>query len=77
MQNYRDYRRKKCNSKKLLATFYPRKKYVVLLDNLQLKGPKRVKIGENKESGKIYPKRFPEKFHYKNHQTKIGSRNRI
>ena len=47
MQNYRDYRRRKYNSKKLLATFYPRKKYVTLLDNLQYylkKGLKLVRI---------------------------------
>ena len=47
IQNHRDYRRKKYNSKKLLATFYPRRKYVVLLDNLQYylrKGLKLVKI---------------------------------
>ena len=58
MQNYQDYRRRKYNSKKLLATFYPREKYVTLLDNLQYYLKKRAKIGENKESGEIYPERF-------------------
>ena len=47
MQNHRDYQRRKYSAKKLLATFYPRPKYVVLLDNLQYylrKGLKLVKI---------------------------------
>ena len=45
--NYREFKNKRYSSKKLLATFYKRKKYVVLLDNLKYylkRGMKLVKI---------------------------------
>ena len=62
MQNYRDYRRKKYNSKKLLATFYPRKKYVVLLDNLQYYLQKGLKLVKIRRAVKFIQKDFLKNF---------------
>ena len=62
MQNYRDYQRKKYNSKKLLATFYPRKKYVVLLDNLQYYLQKGLKLVKIRRAVKFVQKDFLKNF---------------
>ena len=62
MQNNRDYQRRKYNLKKLLATFYLRKKYVVLLDNLQYYLRKGLKLVRIRRAVKFIQKDFLKDF---------------
>ncbi len=59
----RDYRNKRYRSKKLLSTFYDRKKYVVHLENLQYYLKKRHEAAEDKKSCEVSAKSLFERVH--------------
>ena len=58
----RDYRNKRYSSQKLLATFYPRRKYVVLLDNLKYHLRRGLKLTKIRRAVKFTQKDFLKNF---------------
>ena len=58
----KDYRRRRYTSKKLLSTFYTRRKYVVLLDNLKYYLKRGMKLLKIRRAVKFTQKDFLKKF---------------
>ena len=59
---YQDYKKRRYSSKKLLATFYTRRKYVVLLDNLKYYLKRGLKLIKIRRAIKFTQKDFLKKF---------------
>ena len=57
-----DYKNKRYSSRKLLATFYPRRKYVVLLDNLKYYLRRGLKLTKIRRAVKFEQKDFLKNF---------------
>ena len=57
-----DYKNKRYRSRKLLATFYPRRKYVVLLDNLKYYLRRGLKLTKIRRAVKFEQKDFLKNF---------------
>ena len=73
--NLRDYKQKRYSSKKLLATFYKRKKYVVLLDNLKYYLQRGMKLVKVRRAVKFEQKDFLKNFITKITQMRSTAKN--
>ena len=71
----RDYRNKRYQSKKLLSTFYDRKKYVVHLENLQYYLKKGMKLLKIRRVMKFRQKAFLKEFIEKVTKLRSNARN--
>ena len=71
----RDYRNKRYRSKKLLSTFYDRKKYVVHLENLQYYLKKGMKLLKIRKVMKFRQKAFLKEFIEKVTKLRSNARN--
>ena len=71
----RDYKNKRYNSRKLLSTFYDRKKYVVHLENLQYYLRKGLKLTKIRRAVKYKQRAFLKEFIEKVTELRSKARN--